>query len=179
MTEKIIFGGGCFWCTEAVFEQLRGIVVVTSGYAGGNVANPTYEQVSTGTTGHAEVIQIEYRPDEISLRDLLAVFFSSHDPTTPDQQGADIGPQYRSIILCTTDEQRTEAERYIAELNDSSKQGTPIVTAVQPLQAFYKAEEKHQQFYQRNQSQGYAQAVINPKLEKVRTEFKRLIKTHL
>ena len=148
-----------------------------SGYAGGTTQNPTYEQVSAGTSGHAEVIKIEYDPSHITFRDLLTVFFASHDPTTLNRQGNDVGTQYRSIILYTTEEQKREAEEFIQELNTSTSQGKSIVTEVQSLDAFYEAEEYHRQFYQNNPSQAYCQLVINPKLEKVQKQFASLLKS--
>ncbi|MBX4189904.1 peptide-methionine (S)-S-oxide reductase MsrA [Candidatus Parcubacteria bacterium] len=174
--ETIIFGGGCFWCTEAVFGILSGIVSVKSGYAGGETANPTYEQVSSGKTGHAEVLKIEYNPAQISLHDLLTVFFASHDPTTRNRQGADVGTQYRSIILYTTPEQKSEAEKYISEINSPEH---PIVTEVMLLKEFYPAEEYHQNFYKNHEEEMYSQAVIKPKLEKVEKEFQQLLKKNL
>lgn len=186
MSEKreiAVFGGGCFWCTEAVLKQLKGVVDVTPGYAGGPLPsggeNPTYEQVASGDTGHAEVVKIEFDPDKISYRDLLTVFFASHDPTTPNRQGADIGPQYRSIILTASDEQRQQAEDFIQEINTSDMSAEEVVTEVKPLDAFYEAEEEHRDFYDRNQSYGYSVAVISPKLKKVREQFKNLIKEKL
>lgn len=178
-----VFGGGCFWCTEAILKQLKGVTAVTPGYAGGDSSaggrNPTYSQVSSGNTGHAEVVQIEFDPAEITYRDLLTVFFASHDPTTPNQQGADVGSQYRSIILYTSDEQRTQAEQMIEGINDSDSMGAPVVTAVAPLVAFYPAEEEHKDFYDRNQLYPYSVAVISPKLKKVREQFKDLIQEKL
>lgn len=174
-----VFGGGCFWCTEAVLKQLKGVVDVTPGYAGGHTKNPSYNQVSSGRTGHAEVVKIEFDPDVISYRDLLTVFFSSHDPTTLNRQGADVGSQYRSIILATSDEQRRQAEDFIQEINTSDMEGDEVVTEVKPLDTFYEAEAEHQDFYARNQSYGYSVAVISPKLKKVREKFKDLIKEKL
>lgn len=175
-TEKAVFGGGCFWCTEAVFTMLKGVQSVMPGYAGGKAAHPTYEQVSSGLTGHAEVIEITYDPAIVSFETLLTVFFATHDPTTLNQQGADIGTQYRSAIFYTTDAQKTEAQRFIKELNASSEQGRRIVTEVAPLTQFYPAEEYHRDYYSRNQNQGYCQVVINPKLEKVQKRFAKLLK---
>lgn len=176
--ETAVFGGGCFWCTEAIFEELRGVVSVKSGYAGGHVKNPTYEQVSTGTTGHAEVIQITFNSEEITFNNLLTVFFASHDLTTPNRQGADIGPQYRSIVLYTNEQQKQEAEEFIKKLNASSTEGTPITTEIKPLEEFYEAEKEHQDFYKNNPSQTYCVLVINPKLAKVQKEFSQLLKLH-
>ena len=174
-TEIAVFGGGCFWCTEAVIQQLKGVITVTSGYAGGTSKNPSYHDVSSGSSGHAEVVKIEFNPDEISYKTLLTVFFASHDPTTLNRQGADIGTQYRSIILYTTPQQQQEAQAYITELNESDTLGEPIVTEVVPLDEFYEAEEEHKNFAVNNPNQPYVQAVVNPKLEKVRKRFADLI----
>lgn len=171
-----VFGGGCFWCTEAVFKMLRGVVAVAPGYAGGHLENPTYEDVSSGNSGHVEVIRIEYDPSKIAFKDLMTVFFGSHDPTTIDRQGNDVGTQYRSIIFYTTPAQRKEAEDFIQELNDSNTAGDPIVTSVEPLEKFYDAEEYHKDYYARNQGAAYCQIVINPKLEKVQQKFADLLK---
>lgn len=176
MTEKAVFGGGCFWCTEAVFKELQGVKVVKSGYAGGAPEDATYEKVSTGQTGHAEVIYIEYDPEKISYHDLLTVFFASHDPTTVNRQGNDIGPQYRSVIFYTTDKQKEETEKFIAEINTSDSMGTPVVTEVTPLEEFYEAEIYHQEYYANNKNAPYCELVINPKLEKVKKEFSKLLK---
>lgn len=174
--QTIVFGGGCFWCTEAVFLQLKGVISVTSGYAGGTTSHPTYEEVSSGATGHAEVIRIEYDPSVVPLEKLLEVFFMSHDPTTRNRQGADVGTQYRSIILYTSEAQRTEAEAFIGELNRSHPDGAPIATEVRPLERFWEAEEGHCDYYAKNSRQAYCQIVINPKLEKVQKEFSELLK---
>ncbi len=174
-TEQAVFGGGCFWCTEAVFQELRGVKSVMPGYAGGTVANPTYEQISSGKTGHAEVIRIEYDPTQIKFRDLLTVFYASHDPTTPNRQGADVGTQYRSVILYTTPQQKTDAEDFIKELNASSTMGAAITTEIKPLEAFYEAEEYHRNYYKNNADQPYCQIVINPKLQKVQEQFADLL----
>ncbi|MBI4132610.1 MAG: peptide-methionine (S)-S-oxide reductase MsrA [Candidatus Sungbacteria bacterium] len=175
--EIIVFGGGCFWCTEAVFLQLKGVRSVTSGYAGGIVPDPTYEQVSTGKTGHAEVIKIEYDSAIIPLRKLLEVFFVSHDATTLNRQGADVGSQYRSIILYTTAAQRQAAETMISELTKARKYSNPIVTEIAPLETFYPAEEYHRDFYAKNPGEIYSQSVIAPKIEKVQENFSELLKT--
>lgn len=164
-------GGGCFWCLEAVFDELQGVEQVVSGYAGGHVPNPTYEQVCTGTTGHAEVVQITFDPRLISYRELLQVFFAVHDPTTPNRQGADVGPQYRSIILYHNGEQKQIAEGVIAELEAARVWPNPIVTEVVPLQAFYPAEDYHQKYFKNNPWQAYCQVVIAPKVSKFRKEF--------
>lgn len=174
MENKIaVFGGGCFWCTEAVYEELKGVASIMPGYAGGAVPNPTYEQVCTGETGHAEVIKIEYNPAQISYSDLLTVFFATHDPTTLNRQGGDIGTQYRSIILYTDDAQKNEAEQFIKKLNES---GPKAVTEIKPLEAFYEAEDYHRQYYLKNSSAPYCQLVINPKLEKLKEKFYSLLK---
>ena len=173
--EAAVFGGGCFWCTEAVFKMLKGIKSITSGYAGGSKANPTYEEVSSGTTGHAEVIRVEYDPTEISYQDLLTVFFGTHDPTTLNRQGNDFGTQYRSIVLYTNDQQKIEAEKFITDINASHNEGNAVVTEVRPLEEFYEAEAYHKDYYARNRTQGYCQVVINPKLKKVQEKFAELL----
>ncbi|MCI0619551.1 peptide-methionine (S)-S-oxide reductase MsrA [Candidatus Wolfebacteria bacterium] len=175
--EVIVFGGGCFWCTEAIFKMLKGVASVTPGYAGGTVPNPTYEQVCGGGTGHAEVIQITYSPNAITLSDLLTVFFATHDPTTPNRQGNDVGEQYRSIILYTTPGQKETSEKFIAELEASSALGGHIVTEVKPLDTFYEAESHHRDYFARNPENRYCQVIINPKLEKVQKKFAELLKT--
>jgi peptide-methionine (S)-S-oxide reductase len=172
-TETIVFGGGCFWCTEAVFLMLKGVVSVEPGYAGGHVDNPTYEQVTTGETGHIEVIQVVYKPDNIAFEELLRVFFASHDPTTKDRQGNDVGPQYNSAIFYTTPRQQEKAEHYITVLN---KAGQNIVTQVRPLDHFWLAEDYHKNYYARNKNAGYCQLVIDPKVEQVQKKFKDLLK---
>ncbi|TFF95494.1 peptide-methionine (S)-S-oxide reductase [Candidatus Thorarchaeota archaeon] len=170
--QKATFGGGCFWCTEAVFERLKGVKTVTSGYAGGHTMDPTYQEVSSGSTGHAEVTQIEYDPDVISYEDLLEVFFETHDPTTLNRQGNDIGTQYRSIILYHSQEQREIAERMKEQLEQSGKYNRPIVTEIEPLDEFYEAEGYHQDFYRKNPNQQYCRFIIQPKLRKVDEVFK-------
>jgi len=169
--ETATLGGGCFWCLEAVYKDLKGVERVVSGYAGGHVVNPTYQQVCGAGTGHAEVVQITYDPAMVSYRDLLDVFFTIHDPTTPNQQGADIGPQYRSIILYHSAEQMADAERAIAEQANKGVWGAPIVTEVVPLEKFWPGEDVHQDYYERNPRQGYCQIVIAPKVAKFRKEF--------
>jgi peptide-methionine (S)-S-oxide reductase len=164
-------GGGCFWCLEAVYKDLRGVDSVVSGYAGGHVENPTYEQVCGARTGHAEVVQITFDPAVVTFRDLLDVFFTIHDPTTKDRQGADVGPQYRSIVLYHSPEQKAEAERVIAELGHKGLWPAPIVTEVVPLEKFYPAEAYHQDYYDQNPRQRYCQIVIAPKVAKFRKEF--------
>ena len=170
-TETAILGGGCFWCIEAVLERLEGVAKVVSGYAGGRKPDPSYEQVCSGTTGHAEVVKVEFDPAVISYRDLLVVFFAMHDPTTLNRQGADIGTQYRSVIYYTSDEQRTVAEALIREFDGEGIWGAPIVTKVEAAPPFFPAELYHQQYYQRNPSAGYCQAVIAPKVAKLRQKF--------
>lgn len=177
-TEVAVFGGGCFWCTEAVFDELRGVISVMPGYAGGSVKNPTYEQVCSERTEHAEVIRIEFDPGQISYRDLLTVFFATHDPTTPNRQGADVGTQYRSIILYASEKQKTEAESFVKELNDSSAFGKPVITDVKPLGDFYEAEEYHRKYYASNPFQPYCQVVISPKLHKLHKQFTQILKSH-
>ncbi|TSD06179.1 MAG: peptide-methionine (S)-S-oxide reductase [Parcubacteria group bacterium Greene0714_7] len=172
-----VFGGGCFWCTEAVFKMLRGVISVEPGYAGGTTENPTYYAVSNGNTGHAEVIKIEFDPSEITYNGLLTVFFGTHDATQVNRQGNDIGTQYRSIILYTDETQKKEAEAFIQELNDSSKEGRPIATDTVPLTKFYPAEKEHLDYYARNKNQGYCQVIIEPKLQKVQEKFAELLKT--
>lgn len=170
-TALATLGGGCFWCLDAVYRRLRGVTRVVSGYAGGAEPNPTYEQVCAGRTGHAEVVQVAYDPRAISYRELLEVFFAIHDPTTPDRQGADVGPQYRSIVLVHDDAQRTEAEGVIAELTADDTFGQPIVTQVEPLGRFWPGEAYHQDYFARNPRQGYCQVVIAPKVAKLRAKF--------
>ncbi|MGH7568828.1 MAG: peptide-methionine (S)-S-oxide reductase MsrA [Gemmatimonadales bacterium] len=169
--ERATLGGGCFWCVEAAFEQLRGVSRVVSGYAGGRVPNPTYEAVCTGTTGHAEVVQIEFDPAVISYRELLEVFFTIHDPTTPDRQGVDVGTQYRSVILHHGDEQRAAAQQVIKELEATKVWDDPVVTELVPFTVFYPAETYHQGYYRRNANQPYCRAVIAPKVAKLRSEY--------
>jgi peptide-methionine (S)-S-oxide reductase len=173
--EVAVFGGGCFWCTEAVFKMLRGVISVAPGYAGGTVKNPTYEQICNGNTGHAEVIKIEYDPAQVDYKDLLTVFFGSHDPSTVNRQGNDVGTEYRSIILYTNETQKSVAEDFIRDLNASNKEGKPIVTEVKPLDAFYEAESYHHDYYGQNKEQMYCQVIINPKLEKVQKQFAHLL----
>ena len=175
--EVIVFGGGCFWCTEAVFKMLKGVISVGPGYAGGKEEHvPTYNEVSGGGSGHAEVIRIEYDPNLVTIENLLTVFFGSHDPTTLNRQGYDVGTQYRSIILYTTPEQKEKVEAFIAELNTSNEMGDPIVTEVEPLGTFYDAESYHKDYYAKNNGNQYCELVINPKLEKVQQQFAKLLK---
>ncbi|MDH4043630.1 MAG: peptide-methionine (S)-S-oxide reductase MsrA [Gemmatimonadota bacterium] len=164
-------GGGCFWCLEAVFEQLQGVHAVRSGYAGGTPANPSYELVCTGTSGHAEVVQVTFDPDVISYRDILQVFFITHDPTELNRQGADVGTQYRSVIFTHDETQRTTAAEVVAELTRDQVFGQSIVTEITPLDVFYPAEGYHQEYYRRNMRQPYCQAVIAPKVAKLRKAY--------
>lgn len=169
--EIATLGGGCFWCLEAVYAELAGVERVVSGYAGGRVANPSYEQVCAGTTGHAEVVQIVFDPRVISYRELLEVFFTIHDPTTPNRQGHDVGTQYRSIILYHDEGQRATAEETVARLGAEGLWGAPIVTEIAPLAAFYPAEAYHQDYFKRNPQQPYCQVVVAPKVAKARKQF--------
>lgn len=177
--KKATFGSGCFWCTEAVFERVEGVHSVVSGYAGGIIENPTYEQVCTGTTGHAEVTQITYDPDIITYDELLQIFWRTHDPTTLNRQGNDVGTQYRSVIFYHDDEQKQLAEKYKEELNASGAWKDPIVTEIVPLTVFYKAEDYHQNYYENNPNQGYCSFVIAPKLEKFEKVFKEKLKENI
>ena len=174
--ETIVLGGGCFWCTEAVFTMLRGVVSVAPGYTGGMTTNPTYESICTGKTGHAEVIKIEYDPTVINARDLMTVFFATHDPTQLNRQGNDVGTQYRSAIFYTTAEQKVEAERMIAEIDASSSEGGKVVTEVTSLGEFYPAEDYHKNYFEKNPDRAYCQLVVNPKIEKVQKKFIELLK---
>jgi len=169
--EVATFGGGCFWCLEAVFEQLKGVQKVESGYAGGPVNNPSYEQVCSGRTGHAEVVQVTFEPQEISFPDILNVFFATHDPTTLNRQGPDVGTQYRSVIFYRTPTQKEAAENKITELNAAQIWDAPIVTEVKPFQPFYPAEDYHQKYFQGHPAQPYCQVVIAPKVAKFRKQF--------
>jgi peptide-methionine (S)-S-oxide reductase len=174
-TEVATLGGGCFWCLEAVYLGLKGVERVVSGYSGGTVPNPTYEQVCTGTTGHAEVVQITFDPQVISFKEILDVFFTVHDPTTLNRQGADVGPQYRSVVFYHSPEQRATVEQAIEELRKAGTWGRPIVTEVVPFTVFYPAEDYHQGYYRRNSGQPYCRATIAPKLAKMqRLHFAKL-----
>ena len=170
-SETAVLGGGCFWCLEAVFDRLRGVQEVESGYAGGRSANPTYEDVCSGDTGHAEVVRIIFDPAVLSFRDLLKVFFAIHDPTTKDRQGSDVGTQYRSVIFCQTPEQRTDAQGVIAELTQAKLWPASIVTEIAAPAIFYPAEGYHHQYFERNGGQPYCQFVVAPKVAKFRKEF--------
>jgi peptide-methionine (S)-S-oxide reductase len=173
-TEIAVFAGGCFWCTEAVFERLKGVISVMPGYTGGTVPNPSYEQVCTGRTGHAEGIRVEFDPGKISYDDLLAVFFATHDPTSLNRQGADVGIEYRSAIFYTSEEQKRAAEAYIKALDEQLPR--KIVTEVVPLKEFYEAEDYHQQYYNNNAFAPYCQFVIEPKLHKLYKNFDQMLK---
>ncbi len=165
------FGGGCFWCTEAVFQQLKGVQSVVSGYAGGHVDRPTYQQVCTGTTGHAEVIQITYDPAQVRYEELLEVFFKTHDPTTLNRQGNDTGTQYRSVVFYHDDQQREIATRVKKQLDDAGIFDTPVVTEISPAPEFFAAEDYHQNYYKQNPNQPYCQAVVGPKVKKFQQVF--------
>ncbi len=170
------FGTGCFWCTEAIFQQLEGVEKVTSGYSGGTLANPTYEDIGTMSTGHAECLNIVYDASKISFDELLEIFWQTHDPTTLNRQGADIGPQYRSVVFYHDEEQRVKTESYKAALNKSGAFDKPIVTTLEPFNVFYPAEAYHQNYYLNNTNQGYCQFVIRPKVEKFEKVFKSKLK---
>ena len=174
--ETATFGMGCFWCSEAIFERLKGVESVESGYSGGSVNNPTYEQVCTGETGHAEVIQIKYDPEIISFDELLEVFWKTHDPTTLNRQGADVGTQYRSVIFYHNDEQKKLAEQYKTELDKSGAWSDPIVTEISPLINYFAAEDYHQEYFENNPNQQYCNFVIAPKVEKFEKVFKNKLK---
>jgi len=177
MSHKVaVFGGGCFWCTEAVFDELRGVKSVVSGYAGGKSKNPTYDQVCMGNTGHAEVIKIEFDPAEISFRDLMTVFFATHDPTTLNRQGNDVGTQYRSAIFFVDEGQKAAAAAYIEELEKAKTFKNSIVTTLEPLTEFFPAEGYHQKYYANNPFQPYCQYMIPPKITKLRKQFDALLK---
>ena len=174
--ETITLGGGCYWCVEAVYENLDGVKSVVSGFSGGNVANPSYEEVCTGKTRHAEVVQITYDKNVTDINEIFKVFFTVHDPTTLNRQGADVGTQYRSVIFYKNDEQKKAAQSIIAELNKAKVYNSPIVTKVEPFKAFYKAEDDHQNYYANNKNQPYCKMVIQPKIEKFEKVFKDKLK---
>ncbi len=169
--QKATLAGGCFWCLEAVFDELKGVIAVESGYAGGHVANPSYQAVCTGMTGHAEVVQVTFDPSALDYADLLRVFFTIHDPTTLNRQGADVGTQYRSAIFTHDEEQRAAAEAVIREISESRLWPNPIVTEVEPLDKFYVAEDYHQEYFAHNPNQPYCRVVIEPKVAKFRKHF--------
>ena len=174
--ELATFGGGCFWCVEAIFERVTGVHTVVSGYSGGNATNPTYKQVITGATGHAEVVQIRFDPEKVNYTDLLEIFFKTHDPTTLNRQGVDVGIQYRSVVLYHSQAQREQAESIIKDLNGAGIWKNPIVTVVEPFEDFYIAEGYHQEYFENNPNQGYCRAVIQPKIEKFENVFKERLK---
>jgi peptide-methionine (S)-S-oxide reductase len=175
-TQTITLGGGCFWCTEAVYVKVKGVTDVESGYSNGTAMSPTYEQVCTGNTGHNEVVKLEYDPEQISLRQILEIFFLIHDPTTLNRQGNDSGTQYRSGIYCTTPEQKQFAGEFISQLNHEKVFGKPVVTEVQTMTNYWPAEEYHQDFFEKNPDQGYCVAVAGPKVAKFRKTFAELVK---
>jgi peptide-methionine (S)-S-oxide reductase len=178
-TDTATFGTGCFWCTEAIFEQLKGVLNVTSGYAGGNTENPTYDEIGTGETGHAECVQIQYEPDKITYDELLEVFWQVHDPTSLNRQGADVGTQYRSAIFYNDDAQKERALHYKNELDKSGAYNKPIVTEIAPLKKFYPAEDYHQEYYENNKNKNpYCAVVIRPKLEKFQKVFASKLKNN-
>jgi len=175
-TEIITLGNGCFWCTEAIFQQVKGVTKVTSGYSGGHVENPTYEEVCEKTTGHAEVLQVEFDTTQVTIDEILEIFWQTHDPTTLNRQGNDVGPQYRSIIFYSNAHQKERAEFFKKKLDESGAFGNPIVTAIEPYTNFYVAENYHQDYYNRNGNQPYCYFVIRPKLEKFEKAFKDKMK---
>lgn len=174
--EKAFFAGGCFWCTETIFTELLGVLMVVPGYMGGHQENPTYEQVCQGTTGHAEVIEVDFDPELISYEELLDIFFATHNPTTLNRQGADVGTQYRSEIFYTSESQKLKAEQFITALQQDNVFDDPIVTQISKAPRFYKAEDHHLNYYKQNPNQPYCEAVINPKLQKFRKNFKDKLK---
>ena len=173
--KAVVFGGGCFLCTEAVFRTLKGVLKVEPGYAGGTKESPSYEEVSSGSTGHAEVIRVTYDPVVISYEDLLTVFFGSHDPTTPNRQGADVGEQYRSVIFYQNEEEKIAAEEMVQSVHESLKNGMRVVTQIVPLGVFYPAEPYHRKYYENNKNAPYCELVIEPKVEKVKRRFAELV----
>ena len=177
--EVATLGGGCFWCTEAVFSLLKGVEKVESGYSGGKMENPTYEKVSTGTTGHVEVVQISFNPDVISFKEILEVFFSSHDPTTLNRQGNDIGTQYRSVIFYHDNQQKAIAEQVIKELTETKTWNKPIVTQIEPYKIFYKAEEYHQNYFKNYSEKSYCSIIIAPKINKLKQHYLGKLKLQL
>ena len=175
--ETATFGAGCYWCTEAQFQQLKGVEKVESGFSGGHVDHPSYKLVCTGTTGHAEVCNITYDPSVISFDELLAAFWTCHDPTTPNRQGNDVGTQYRSVIFYHNEEQKTKAEQYKRKLNDEKAWDKPVVTEISPFMAFFKAEDYHQNYYNENGDEPYCHYVIGPKVDKFKKIFKSKLKS--
>ncbi len=176
VTDTASFGNGCFWCTEAIFQQVEGVISVESGYMGGDVENPTYKDVCTGTTGHAECLNIVYDPKKISFDELLEIFWQTHDPTTLNRQGNDVGTQYRSVIFYHNEEQKAKAEKYKTELDKSGAFSKPVVTTLEPFSTFYKAEDYHQDYFIQNGNAPYCQFVVRPKLEKFQKVFKSKLK---
>ncbi len=181
MTDESIFeiatlGGGCFWCTEAVFDDLKGVISVDSGYSGGTVANPSYEQVCTGRTGHAEVVQVTFDSQAISYEDILRIFFTVHDPTTLNRQGNDVGTQYRSVIFYHNEDQKKSAEKILKEITAENIYDDPLVTELSPFKEFYKAEKYHQEYFVNNPNQGYCRVIIAPKVAKFRSHYKDKLK---
>jgi peptide-methionine (S)-S-oxide reductase len=174
--EVATLGGGCFWCIEAAFDEIRGVVKVESGYAGGEVESPTYEQVCTGTTGHAEVVQVAFDPNVVSFKEILEIFFTAHDPTTLNRQGADVGTQYRSVIFYHDTKQKETAEQVIAELEGAKVWDSPIVTRIEPFKNFYKAEEYHKRYFSRHPEAAYCRVVIAPKIAKLREKYREKLK---
>jgi peptide-methionine (S)-S-oxide reductase len=174
--EVATLGGGCFWCIEAAFEEIKGVVKVESGYAGGIIASPTYEQVCTGTTGHAEVVQVTFDPSVVSFKEILEIFFTAHDPTTLNRQGADVGTQYRSVIFYHDEKQKETAERVIAELDAARVWDSPTVTRIEPFKNFYKAEEYHRGYFSRHPEAAYCRVVIAPKIVKLREKYREKLK---
>ena len=176
--EVATLGGGCFWCIEAAFDEIKGVVNVESGYAGGKTASPTYEQVCTGATGHAEVVQVTFDPRSISFKEILEIFFTAHDPTTLNRQGADVGTQYRSVIFYHNEKQKSIAEQVIAELDDEKVWDDPIVTQVEPFKGFYEAEEYHRRYFSRYPEAAYCRVVIAPKIAKLRKKYHEKLRKH-
>lgn len=174
--EVATLGGGCFWCIEASFNEIKGILLVESGYSGGKIESPTYEQVCTGTTGHAEVVQITFNPKVISFKEILEIFFTAHDPTTHNRQGADVGTQYRSVIFYHNKKQKSIAEQMIAELDATKAWDSPLVTQIEPFKNFFKAEEYHDKYFIRHPEAGYCRVVIAPKVSKIRKKFREKLK---
>jgi peptide-methionine (S)-S-oxide reductase len=177
--EVATLGGGCFWCTEAVFSRIRGVEKVESGYSGGDVKNPSYEQVSTGTTRHVEVVQISFDPRVITYEEILEIFFATHDPTTLNRQGVDVGTQYRSVIFYHDEQQRQTAEKVIQQLNSEEIFGSPIVTKIEPFKTFYEAEEYHRDYFKRHPEQAYCQVVIAPKIAKLQEHYMSKLKLQI
>ena len=175
--QKIVFAGGCFWCTEAVFQRIKGVEKVVPGFSGGQIKNPAYREVITGRTGHAEAVEVTFNSDIVTLQTLLEVFFSTHDPTTLNKQGNDVGTQYRSAIYFTTEEQKSVIEAFLKLLNDKNIFKNPIVTEIKPFTAFYEAEVDHHEYYNLNKEQPYCQYIINPKINTLHTHFSDKLKT--